>query len=741
MAKRKTNKKNNKTKWIIIGTLIFIFLALAVYTVSGVPSLDELENPKPVLASRVFSSDGELIGQFFIENRIETHIDSLPPYVLKALIATEDRNFYSHWGVDIPRFFKAMVKNLFSLSLREGASTITQQLAKNLYSLKEGRENTVDKAVRKIREWVSAIQIEKTFTKNEIAELYLNVSYFGKSAYGIESASKVYFNKSAKDLTLPEAALFVALLKSSENYDPVRHYDNAVQRRNLVMRNMVDVDMLSESEYAKLKQQPIVLASDSLTHVKSEAPHFLEYVRQQMTTLADKYGYDLYRDGLNIYTSLNMKMQRIANRSAAKHIQEYQTLFDKNWNWNKNKSLLADLLDRAIKNDPSYKAEISAQKRASIYNKLKYDADFVDNVKRLAAKVEVGFVVIDPKTGQIKALVGGENQNFGRGLNHVTGIRRQPGSSFKPFVYGTAIDNGYFPAYTVLNQKFDYNGWSPSNSDNEYSGYETLRWGLANSVNVIAGRLTIGDMAPPYQVVRLAQRMGIKSYMDAYPSIALGTVEVTPLEMVSAFGTFVNEGVHVDPISILKIEDRNGILIDEFRPESVQSISPQTASIMVDMMSDVVNYGTGAGVRKYFQYPAAGKTGTTQKFSDAWFVGFTPDLVAGAWVGFDDHRVKFTNWYGQGARAALPIWAMFMEGAYKELNIPVKYFTLAEGVEMVTFCKRTMELGDARLATDACPETVTDIVNSNNLPPYCEIHSGSGSGKIIHENKDGDTGW
>ncbi|MFZ2323906.1 MAG: PBP1A family penicillin-binding protein [Ignavibacteriaceae bacterium] len=740
MAKRKTNKKNNKTKWIIIGTLIFIFLALAVYTVSGVPSLDELENPKPVLASRVFSSDGELIGQFFIENRIEAHIDSLPPYVLKALIATEDRNFYSHWGVDIPRFFKAMVKNLFSLSLREGASTITQQLAKNLYSLKEGRENTVDKAVRKIREWVSAIQIEKTFTKNEIAELYLNVSYFGKSAYGIESASKVYFNKSAKDLTLPEAALFVALLKSSENYDPVRHYDNAVQRRNLVMRNMVDVDMLSETEYAKLKQQPIVLASDSLTHVKSEAPHFLEYVRQQMTTLADKYGYDLYRDGLNIYTSLNMKMQRIANRSAAKHIQEYQTLFDKNWNWNKNKSLLADLLDRAIKNDPRYKAETSAQKRASIYNQLKYDVDFVDNVKKLAVKVEVGFVVIDPKTGQIKALVGGENQSFGRGLNHVTGIRRQPGSSFKPFVYGTAIDNSYFPAYTVLNQKFDYNGWSPSNSNNEYSGYETLRWGLANSVNVIAGRLTIGDMAPPYQVVRLAQRMGIKSYMDAYPSIALGTVEVTPLEMVSAFGTFVNEGVHVDPISILKIEDRNGILIDEFRPESVQSISPQTASIMVDMMSDVVNYGTGAGVRKYFQYPAAGKTGTTQKFSDAWFVGFTPDLVAGAWVGFDDHRVKFTNWYGQGARAALPIWAMFMEGAYKELNIPVKYFTLAEGVEMVTFCKRTMELGDARLANDACPETVTDIVNSNNLPPYCEIHSGSG-GKIIHENKDGDTGW
>jgi penicillin-binding protein 1A len=741
MAKAKSNKKNNnKAKKIIIWSAVVIFLALAVYTISGLPSLDELENPKPVLASRVFSADGELIGQFFIENRIETDIDSLPPYVIKALIATEDRNFYSHWGVDVPRFFKAMIKNLFSLSLREGASTITQQLAKNLYSLKEGRENVIDKAVRKIREWISAIQIERTFTKNEIAELYLNVSYFGRSAYGIESASKVYFNKRAKDLTLPEAALFVALLKSSENYDPVRKYENALQRRNLVMRNMVDVDMLSESEYNQLKEQPIQLASERLSHVKSEAPHFLEYIRQQMTTLADKYGYDLYRDGLNIYTTLDMRMQRIANRSAAKHLKEYQTLFDKNWNWDRNKSLLTNLIDRAIKDDSRYKAETSSEKKASIYNNLKYDANFVETVKRTAAKVEVGLVVIDPKNGNIKALVGGENQEFGRGLNHVTGIRRQPGSSFKPFVYSTAIENGYFPAYTVLNQKFDFNGWSPSNADNEYSGYETLRWGLANSVNVIAGRLTISDMAPPYQVVRLAQRMGVQSYMDAYPSIALGTVEVTPLEMVSAFGTFVNDGVHVNPISIIKIEDRNGILIDDFRPESVQAITPQTASIMVDMLSDVVNYGTGAGVRRYFQYPAAGKTGTTQKFSDAWFVGFTPDLVAGVWVGFDDHRVKFTNWYGQGARAALPIWAMFMEGAYKELKLPLNYFSLAPGVEMVTFCKKSMDMGDARLATDSCPDVVTDIVDSGKMPPYCEIHSGS-SGRIIHENKQGDSQW
>lgn len=741
MAKPNLKRNNdNKKKLYIWGTAVFVFLALSVYTVSGVPSLDELENPKPPLASRVFSADGELIGQFFIENRIATDLDSLPPYVIKALVATEDRNFYDHWGVDLPRFFKAMIKNLFSLSLREGASTITQQLAKNLYSLKEGRENILDKAVRKIREWISAIQIERTFTKNEIAELYLNVSYFGRSAYGIESAAKIYFNKRAKDLTLPEAALFVALLKSSVNYDPVLHYETALQRRNQVMYNMVDVEMLTEDEYNRLKQQPIQLASEKLSHVRSEAPHFLEYIRQQMIPLADKYGLDLYRDGLTIYTTLDLRMQRIANRSAKKHITEYQGLFDKNWKWESNKSLLTDLLDKAIKNDPRYKTVTSSDAKAKVYNRLKYDVDFIDSVKKVAQTVEVGFVCIDPKTGFIKTLVGGENQNFGRGLNHVTGIRRQPGSSFKPFVYATALENGYTPASTVLNQLFNYNGWSPQNAGNGYSGYETLRWGLANSVNVIAGRLTTSDMAPPYQVVKFAQRMGIKSHMDAYPSIALGTVEVTPLEMVSAMGTFINGGVHVDPISIIKIEDRNGVVLDEFVPESVQAISPQTSSIIVDMMTDVINYGTGAGVRRYFQYPAAGKTGTTQKFSDAWFIGVTPTLVAGAWVGFDDHRVKFTNWYGQGGRAALPIWAMFMEGAYKELKLPLKYFTLANGVEMATFCKESMNLGDAKLATDACPETYTDLVNSSKMPGYCEIHAGNG-GRIIHENKDSDSEW
>jgi penicillin-binding protein 1A len=740
--KRKKKKSKNgfiDRRWLTAGGILFVlFLAFIIYVVSGLPSLEELENPRPQLASKVYTVDGELLGQFFIENRIETNIDSLPQHLIDALIATEDRRFYDHWGVDVSRFFKAMVKNVFTFS-REGASTITQQLAKNLYNLKLGRENAFETGIRKIREWLTAIQIEKTYTKDEILELYLNVSYFGRSAYGIETAASVYFNKPASQLTLPESALFIALLKSSENYDPVRRKENAIARRNLVMHNMTQTDKLDEQTYQELKVQPITLTTERLSGVRSIAPHFMEYVRKQLEAMTDKYGYNIYRDGLNIYTTLDMRMQRIANKAAADHLKEYQAIFDKNWNWDRNKSLLSGMIDKHIKSSEEYRNAPSQEEKAKVYNKLKSDKKFVDSVKKIESTIQVGFVAIDPSNGQIRALVGGENQDFGRGLNHVTGIKRQPGSSFKPFVYTTAIDRGYYPAYALLNQQFNFNGWSPSNASHDYSGYMTLREGLANSVNVIAGRLTIGEIAPPNQVIRYAERMGIKSSLQPYPSIALGTSEVTPLELTSAFATIANNGIHVDPISILKIEDRNGILIDQFAPEYTEAISPQTASIITDMMQDVVNYGTGGGVRRYFHRPAAGKTGTTQNFSDAWFVGFTPQLAAGVWVGFDDHRVKFTNWYGQGAKAALPIWGKFMEGVHKEIDLPLKYFEISNGVQTAQFCRETITLGDSRIATSNCPNTITDIVNSKNLPQECEIHSGGH--RIQPEDRRGDAGW
>jgi penicillin-binding protein 1A len=737
--KKKRGGGDKKRKRILLSALGVIILGLFIYIFVGLPSLEELENPKQQLASKVFTSDGELLGQFYIENRIETKLDSLPKNLIYALIATEDRRFYNHWGVDMGRFVKAMIKNLLTFS-HEGASTITQQLAKNLYQLKAGRENIFGTGIRKIREWITAIQIEKTYTKNEILELYFNVSYFGKSAYGVETAARVYFNKKAKDLTVSESALLIALLKSPEYYDPVRKKENALRRRNLVMNNMVVTGYLSEVEYDIYKQQPILLAAGKLSGSKSEAPHFMEYVRQQMEAMADKYGYDLYRDGLSIYTTLDMRMQKIANKAVAEHLKEYQELFNKYWDWNKNNDLLISFVDRAIRNTNEYRDASDDREKARIYNMLKNHRAFVDSVKKAESTIEVGFVCIDPGNGQIRAMVGGQNQEFGRGLNHVTGIKRQPGSSFKPFTYITAIDNGYFPAYTLLNQKFNYKGWSPDNAGVEYGGYMTLREAIANSVNVIAGRMTISDIAPPYQVVKVAKKMGINSPLQPYPSIALGTSEVSPLEMTSAFGTMDNNGVHVDPISILKIENRNGIMIDQFTPESNEAISPQTASIISDMLQGVVNYGTGAGLRKWFHRPAAGKTGTTQNFSDAWFVGYTPQLVAGCWVGFDDHRVKFTNWYGQGAKAAGPIWAMFMDGVYKQLDLPLKYFELAPGVVSANFCKETMDRGDTKIASSGCPVVATDIINQKNMPGVCDLHA-SGSGKIKRDYKKGDSGW
>ncbi len=733
-------KKVNKRKiWLfIVGIFLIGFTAFSFYIISGLPSLEQLENPKPQLASKVYTIDGELLGRFFIQNRVETNIDSLPPYLINALISTEDRAFYHHWGVDMARVVKAIIKNILTFS-REGASTITQQLAKNLYHLKNHNESLFQTGIRKIREWITAIQIERTYTKREILELYFNVSYFGRGAYGIETASRIYFNKDASALTIPEAALFVAMLKSDVVYDPVKRRENAFTRRNLVMYNMVQMGYLDKDSYERLKQQPIELASDNISPSRSIAPHFMEYIRQQLEAMSDKYNYNLYRDGLNIYTTIDMRMQKIANETAAEHLVEYQKIFDKNWSWDKNQGLLTNIIDVDIRTSSNYKKAATPEEKAKVYNKLKNDKDFIDKIKKDETTIQVGFVVIDPTNGQIRAMVGGENQNFGRGLNHVTGIRRQPGSAFKAFVYTTAIDRGYFPAYTLLNQKFDYKGWSPSNSDDEYGGYMTLREALANSINVVAGRMTTSDIAPPAQVIKYARRMGISSPLSAVPSIALGTSEVTPLEMTSAYGTLADNGIHVDPISILKIEDKNGIVIDEFRPVYSEAISPQTASIVTNMMEDVVDYGTGAGVRRYFYRPAAGKTGTTQDFADAWFIGFTPQLVGGVWVGFDDHRVKFTNWYGQGAKAALPIWAKFMAETYDKTKMPLEYFQLASGVDSVKFCKETMDLGDTRTATQYCPVTITDIVNSKNIPRQCEIHTGKH--EIKPEDKRGDTGW
>ena len=724
-------KTNSKLKSFIWSFLLFIFLFTIIggfffykHVTDGLPSLEQLENPKQSLASVVYSSDGVELGRFFRESRTETRIDSIPIHLIQALIATEDKKFREHWGVDLDRIIKGIVKTII-LGKRQGGSTITQQLAKIIYGFKSKNENFFETITRKVREVITAIQIESTYTKNEILEMYLNSAYFGRGAYGISMASRIFFNKKVQELTIPESAVLIALLKSSVIYDPERRYNNSLQRRNVVMHEMWEDGDIIEEQYRKFSEMPIeVFIEESRAKFRSSfAPHFVEYIRQQMEEMSEKYGYDLYEDGLTIYTSLDTRMQKIANQVVKVQVDEIQKQFDKLWDWRKNRKTLDELLDKAIKRNHTYRIAQSPEDKSEIYNSLKRNVAFVDSVQKNAQTIEVGFVVLDSKTGDIRAMVGGRDIEKGRGLNHVTQIRRQPGSSFKPIVYTVALDNGLYPSYPILNQPFDFNGWSPTNFvEDEIGGFLTLREGIKNSVNLVAARLIIEGHVPLYKVGLYAKKMGIKYKLNLFPAISLGASEVVPLELTSVYGTIANRGIYNEPLSIQKIMDNNGILIEAFAPTSHEAISAETAYMITSMLQTVVNEGSGQRIRSIhnFHRPAAGKTGTNGDYKDAWFMGFTPQLTAGVWVGFDDQRVAFTGAYGQGAKVAAPIWGEFMREVYDSLQLEVEDFypPPSGDIVSVSFCKSSIyEMGSPRLYSDECSSgKVTDLINIRDLP-------------------------
>lgn len=732
MAKANNKKKKKwslkKVFWSFFSFLVILivlggFLFIQNVT-SGLPSLEQLENPKQSLASIVYSDDGEEIGRFYRESRVETRYDSIPSHIVEALIATEDKDFREHWGVDLERLFKGIINTVF-FGKRQGASTITQQLAKNLYDLKVRDETIFDTITRKVREWITAVQIEQTYTKNEIIEMYFNTSYFGRGAYGIEMASRIFFNKTVLDLTIPEGAVLVALLKSSVIYDPVRRYNNSLQRRNTVMHEMYEDGWITEEQYRSYSELPIEVHLDvSQEKFKSSiAPYYIEYVRQKMELLSDTYGYDLYEDGLTIQTTLDTRMQILANRVVTEQLDLIQKQFDQRWDWRKNKDVLDDLLDKAIKRRNEYRSAEPSEEKKEVYDRLKKNVAFVDSVQTVAQTIEVGFVVLDSKTGNIKAMVGGRDVEKGRGLNHVTQIKRQPGSSFKPIIYTVAIDNGLYPAYPILNQPFDYNGWSPTNFDStDIGGFLTLRDGIQSSVNLIAARLVIEGHVPLWQVGRYADRMGIKTKLNLFPAISLGASEVIPLELTSVYATIANRGIYNQPMAILKIEDNNGILLDAFYPKSHEAISEEAAYVITNMLETVVNDGTAKRIRTihHFNRPAAGKTGTNGDYKDAWFMGFTPQLTAGVWVGFNDPRVSFTGAYGQGAKVAAPIWGEFMRELHDSLDIPIEYFEAPKSGDIVSvsFCKESIyEMGSPRLYSSDCNSgKLNDIINIRDIP-------------------------
>jgi len=715
-------KKSSKRKLSVFALFVIIIGALSIaygaFLFNGLPPLSSLENPKTDLATKIYSEDGELIDQLFIENRTIVSLDAIPKDLTNALIATEDRKFYKHWGIDVDRIAKAFLKNLMSFSIKEGASTITQQLARNLYRTEIGQAISL---TRKLREAITAVQIEKTYTKDEILLLYLNQVYFGRGAYGVEAAAKTFFDKSVTDLTLDECAMLVGMVKNpSGYYDPIEHPENCMDRRNTVLNNMQEEGYITKEVYELAKNDPIKAQPRSLQKQSlGLGGQFSEYVRQVLEKKSEKYGFNIYRDGLIVTTSINSRMQKHAVDAVNNQLKEFQKSFNSTWNWKGNRNLLNDAVDKHIKQSDEYKKAKTDADRQKIYNKLKQDNAFVEKVKEREIAVQVGFVCIDPKTGEIKAMVG-QNPNFPfkYGLNHVTQIKRQPGSSFKPFVYTTAIENGYSPAYTVSNDPLRVviggQTWSPKGGGT--GGMVSLREGITHSINVVAVR-TAMELAPMDQVIKLAHKMGINSELPNVLSLALGVGEVSPLEMTSAFGVYPNEGIWVEPHAILRIEDRYGNIIEEVIPETREVISEGVAYIMSDMMEDVVNDGTATSIRNFFNRPAAGKTGTTQDYTDAWFVGFTPQLVAGCWLGFDDPRIKFGGGYGQGGRAAAPIWGRFMKYVYDDpqTTMELKYFEMPPDVEEASICSVTGLLGN-----ETCPSYV-DLILKKNATRRCSM--------------------
>ena len=718
--KKPAAKKKGLNKKVKIFLLVLSLLAVAysVYIVLGLPTLEELENPTTILATEVYGIDGKTIGTFSTEARIEVKFKDLPPHLVNALIATEDRSFYKHWGVDVWRILKAIVKFPFQ---RSGASTITQQLVKNLYKLKGENENKLDIVTRKIREWITAVRIEKNYTKQEIIEMYLNISPFGRGAYGIEVAANTYFKKSVKNLSINESAMLVAILKGAI-YDPKFKYERAFNRRNLVLKNMVEENFLREDDYEKYKIEPIKDIRENMAQGPRStiAGHFLEFIKTKARVIANKHGYDLEKDGLKIYTTLDTRMQEAANNAAKEHFLKFQPEFDRYWKWERNKALLNELVDKAIKNRADYIAS-SDPKRAIITKNLKTDNKFIDSVKKVAQQIEVGFVAIDPSNGHIRAMIGGRDPKNWRGMNHATAIKRQPGSSFKPFTYLAAIQKGLYPAFSLMDEEFVYtdgsvNEWNPKNFDMKCTNrFMTLRDALNHSINTVTSRIIIEGHVAAGEVCDVAKALGIKSKLNPYPAISLGASEVNPLELVSAYATIANRGIYNEPIAILKITDKYGVVIESFNSQKREAVSEEDAYMLTTMLQTAMNNGTGAAARNYISFPAAGKTGTTDNYRDAWYLGYTPRLAAGVWVGFDDERIFYNGINGQGAHAALPIWAMFMRDTYIKCRIPQDDFIYPESGDVVraVFNKNSvLELGDPKLQPeDGRGETISDLIN------------------------------
>ena len=737
----KTNKNNAKQQngqpkairnlWIIFGVLLFLVILFFFCVAKGVfgtmPTFDELENPRTNLATEIISADGKVLGTYYIENRSNVRYAELSHYMPEALISIEDERFTEHSGIDERALFRVAF-GVITGRKKGGGSTITQQLAKNLFP--RGENLSKPKLVlRKFQEWITATKLEHNYSKEEIVAMYLNTVAFGHNAYGIRSAASTFFDKKPSEMNIEECALMAGVVNAPTRYSPVRNPNNALSRRNLVLKKMAENGYITQAECDSISLIPIDMSHFSVKdHNSGQATYFREFLRGELnewaknTTRADGQPYNIYRDGLRIYTTIDSRMQRYAEDAVKEFMgKELQPMFYKHWKGQKNapfSNVTADEIDHILE---------TSMKRSDRYRNLKNSGMPMDSIKANFERpvpmtvfswdgpidtimspmdsiryykwfLQASLISIESHTGHVKAYVGGLDYRFFK-YDHVTQARRQVGSTFKPFLYSLAMQEGeYTPCTRIPNIQYniqleDGNIWSPGNSGGNVGEEITLKYALAQSNNWISAYLM--NQFGPNAVIAQARRMGVESPIDAVPAICLGVCDLKLIEMVGAMSTFANQGVYFKPMFITRIEDKNGNVIARFSPEESEAMSELTAYKMVELMKGVVQSGTGIRLRSYYGFnnPVAGKTGTTQKQSDGYFMGITPDLTTGVWVGAEDRSVHFRSTkLGQGSHTALPIWAIYMKKVYadKSLNISKGDFTKPNipGVDLNFDCDR-----------------------------------------------------
>ena len=755
MAKKRNKNKGIPKKYRLFYFgfwFIFVFGILSVFTIfysasegklGEMPDFRQLENPNTNLATQIISSDNKTLGKFhFGENRTPIEYDQIPKNLIDALIATEDERFYSHSGID----FKATVRAVVYLNKRGGASTISQQLARQLF-VGVRSKNIFEALTQKVKEWVIAVRLERQYTKEEIIKMYLNIYDFGYNGDGIKSAANIYFGKEPIDLNIEESAVLVGMLKNSSLYNPLRRPELVKSRRNVVFGQMKKNGLLNEKEFDSLKTLPLEISYTPQSHREGLATYFRAYLQGFMrkwtneNTKDDGSKYNLYLDGLKIYTTINYEMQQYAEEAVKEHMPNLQKEFFTQNTTELNptapfleiKEEEEDLIfERAMRRSERWrKMKINRKSEEEIFASFEEEVPMsvfswkgnidtimkpIDSIRYYKHFMRAGMMSMEPQTGHVKAWVGGINYKHFQ-YDHVKQGKRQIGSTFKPFLYATAIDQLKLSPcdslpdaiYCIEPNKFgNPEPWCPTNSSDKYGGLRTLKNALANSKNTISSQLM--DKVGPKPVADLARNLGIESFIPDVPTIALGTPDLSVFEMVGAYGAFANQGIYVKPTMISRIEDKNGVLLYQSSPETKDVISEESAYVTLNLLEGVTKFGSGARLRHdipeeernpvyrdvvtgypyKFENAIAGKTGTTQNQSDGWFMGMVPNLVTGVWVGAEDRATHFeTIAYGQGATMALPIWGLYMKKCYENesLGISVEDFLAPEELNIPIDCE------------------------------------------------------